>query len=67
MSIARFMQEAKGAASLQAAQREMNVTFGDVPADVMVNADPQLLSSALFNLIQNSRSRSSGRLIVIVA
>jgi signal transduction histidine kinase len=54
MSIARFMQEAKGAASLQAAQREMNVTFGDVPADVMVNADPQLLSSALFNLIQNA-------------
>jgi signal transduction histidine kinase len=54
MSIARFMHEAEGAASLQAAQREMNVTFAEVPADVMVKADPQLLSSALFNLIQNA-------------
>lgn len=54
MSIARFLHEAEGAASLQAAQREMNVTFADVPDDVMVKADPQLLSSALFNLIQNA-------------
>jgi signal transduction histidine kinase len=54
MSIARFMHEMEGAASLQAAQREMNVTFGDVPADLMINADAQLLSSALFNLIQNA-------------
>jgi signal transduction histidine kinase len=54
MSIARFMHEAEGAASLQAAQREMNVTFAGVPDDVMVQADPQLLSSALFNLIQNA-------------
>jgi signal transduction histidine kinase len=54
MSVGRFMHEMEGAASLQAAQREMNVTFGDVPADVMVNADAQLLSSALFNLIQNA-------------
>jgi signal transduction histidine kinase len=54
MSIARFMHEAEGAASLQAAQREMNVTFAGVPDDVMVHADPQLLSSALFNLIQNA-------------
>ncbi len=54
MSIARFMREAEGAASLQAAQREMNVTFAEVPEDVMVHADPQLLSSALFNLLQNA-------------
>lgn len=54
MSIARFMREAKGVASLQAAQREMDLTFGEVPDDLMVNADPQLLSSALFNLIQNA-------------
>jgi signal transduction histidine kinase len=54
ISIARFMHEAEGAASLQAAQREMNVTFADVPEDLMVHADPQLLSSALFNIIQNA-------------
>jgi signal transduction histidine kinase len=54
MSVGRFMHEMEGAASLQAAQREMNVTFGDVPADLMVNADAQLLSSALFNLLQNA-------------
>ena len=54
MSVGRFMHEMEGAASLQAAQREMNVTFGDVPVDLMINADAQLLSSALFNLIQNA-------------
>jgi signal transduction histidine kinase len=54
MSIARFMHDAEGAASLQAAQKEMAVSFGEVPDDVMVHADPQLLSSALFNLIQNA-------------
>jgi signal transduction histidine kinase len=54
ISLARFMREAEGAASLQAAQREMNVTFDAVPEDLMVRADPQLLSSALFNLIQNA-------------
>jgi signal transduction histidine kinase len=54
ISLARFMREAEGAASLQAAQREMNVTFDALPDDLMVRADPQLLSSALFNLIQNA-------------
>jgi signal transduction histidine kinase len=54
ISVARFMHEMEGAALLQAAQREMNVTFGDVPADLMINTDAQLLSSALFNLIQNA-------------
>jgi hypothetical protein len=54
ISVGRFMHDMEGAASLQAAQREMNVTFGDVPADLMINADAQLLSSALFNLIQNA-------------
>lgn len=53
MSVARFMRDVEGAASLQAAQREIGLTFGSVPEDVMVNADPQLLSSALFNLLQN--------------
>lgn len=54
MSIARLMHEMEGTAALQAAQREMNVTFGDVPPDLTIEADAQLLSSALFNLIQNA-------------
>ena len=54
LSIGRFMREAQGAASLQAAQREMDVTFSAAPEDVMIHADPQLLSAALFNLIQNA-------------
>ena len=36
------------------AQREMGLTFAFPPADVFVNADPQLLSSALLNLLQNA-------------
>jgi signal transduction histidine kinase len=54
ISLARFMREMETAASLQAAQREMNVTFSAAPGDVMILADPQLLASALFNIIQNA-------------
>jgi signal transduction histidine kinase len=66
ISLARFMHEMEGAASLQAAQREMTVTFGDVPADLMINADVQLLSSALFNLIQNAFKYSVSHAYVTV-
>jgi hypothetical protein len=48
------MHEVEGAASLQAAQREMGLSFVRPPVDVMVHADPQLLSSAFFNLLQNA-------------
>jgi hypothetical protein len=54
ISLGRFMRDVEGAASLQAEQREMGLTFARVPEDVMVHADPQLLSSALFNLLQNA-------------
>ena len=54
MSLRRFMSDVEGAASLQAAQREMGLTFASAPEDVAVNADPQLLSSAFFNLLQNA-------------
>jgi signal transduction histidine kinase len=54
ISVARFLRDLEGPASLQAAQREMNMTFGRAPEDVMVYADPQLLSSAFFNLLQNA-------------
>jgi signal transduction histidine kinase len=55
MSIARFIHDVEGAASLQAAQRENSLSFAPAPpGDVMVHADPQLLSSAFFNLLQNA-------------
>jgi signal transduction histidine kinase len=66
ISVAQLMREMEGVASLQAAQWEMNVTFGDVPADLMINADAQLLSSALFNLIQNAFKYSVAHGVVTV-
>jgi signal transduction histidine kinase len=54
ISIARLMRQVEGEASLQAGAREMTVTFAAAPDDVMVHADAQLLSSAVFNLIQNA-------------
>jgi signal transduction histidine kinase len=54
ISVSRFLREIESAASLQAAQREMDLCFTAGPVDLMVNADPQLLASALFNLIQNA-------------
>jgi signal transduction histidine kinase len=54
MSIARLMREVEAEASLVAEAREMTVTFAAAADDVMVYADAQLLSSAVFNLIQNA-------------
>jgi signal transduction histidine kinase len=48
------MRDIEDAAGLQAGQREMGLTFAPVPNDVMINADAQLLSSALMNLLQNA-------------
>jgi signal transduction histidine kinase len=55
LSVARLLDNAEGAAALEAAQREIGLSFGArPPADVVVHADPQLLSSALSNLLQNA-------------
>jgi signal transduction histidine kinase len=54
ISVSRFLNEVEGAAALQAAQREMDLTFAAPPPDVMIKVDPQLLASALFNLLQNA-------------
>ncbi len=54
ISVARLMRDVQGAASLQAAQREVDLSFAPIPSDVMVRVDPQLFSSALFNLLQNA-------------
>jgi signal transduction histidine kinase len=55
MSVARFLANVQGAASLEAAHREIGLSFAPPPPpDVAVRADPQLLSSALSNLLQNA-------------
>jgi signal transduction histidine kinase len=54
ISVAGFLQEVEGAASLQAAEREMDLNFAIPAVDAMVNADPHLLASAFFNLLQNA-------------
>jgi signal transduction histidine kinase len=54
VSVAGFLQEVEGAASLQAAQREMHLNFAMPGVDAVVDADPQLLAPAFFNLLQNA-------------
>jgi signal transduction histidine kinase len=54
ISVARLLHEVEGAASLQARDRELDVAFEPTPEELMVSADPQLLASAVFNLIQNA-------------
>ena len=54
MSVTGFLREVDGAASLQARQRELDLSFAFPPIDFFVNADRQLLSSALLNLLQNA-------------
>jgi signal transduction histidine kinase len=55
LSVARLLENAEGAAALEAAQREIGLSFATrPPAEVAVHADPQLLSSALTNLLQNA-------------
>jgi signal transduction histidine kinase len=54
LSLADLLHEVEQAASLHARQREVELRFAFPPADVFVNADRQLLSSALHNLLQNA-------------
>ena len=54
VSVARLVRDVQGPAALQAAQREVDLSFAPIPNDVMVRVDPQLFSSALFNLLQNA-------------
>lgn len=54
MSVAGFLQGVEGAVSLQAAAREIHLHFALPGVDAVVNADPQLLASAFFNLLQNA-------------
>jgi signal transduction histidine kinase len=55
LTVADLLGNAEDAASLDAAQREIGLSFAaPPPPDVRVHADAQLLSSALFNLLQNA-------------
>jgi signal transduction histidine kinase len=55
LSVAQLLANAEGAAALEAAQRQVGLSFDTrPPAEVAVHADPQLLSSALSNLLQNA-------------
>ncbi len=54
ISVAQFLRDLQGPALLQAAPREIDVNFAFPSANVTVDADPQLLASALFNLLQNA-------------
>lgn len=55
LPVAKLLENAEGAAALEAEQREVGLTFSPrPPEEVVVHADPQLLSSALSNLLQNA-------------
>jgi signal transduction histidine kinase len=54
LSLAALLHEVEGAASLHARQRELGLSFTFPPADVFINVDRQLVSSALLNLLQNA-------------
>jgi len=54
LHVPELLRQVEGAASLHAGQREMTLSFARPLADVSVMADAQLLSAALFNLLQNA-------------
>jgi signal transduction histidine kinase len=54
ISVARFLHEVEGAAALQARERELELSYTPAPEHLVVSVDPQLLGSAVFNLLQNA-------------
>jgi signal transduction histidine kinase len=54
VSIAEFMDEIAVAATMQAEAHGLRLTTGPAEIDVTVNADRQLLTSAVSNIIQNA-------------
>jgi hypothetical protein len=55
----RFLHEVEGAAALQARERELELSYTPPPEHLVVSVDPQLLGSAVFNLLQNAFSTPS--------
>ncbi len=54
ISLSDFVAEARVPASLDATSRECKFTVSDVDADLAINVDRDLLSSAVGNLLQNA-------------
>jgi len=54
VSVPVFMNEIAAAANLHAEYREIRLTKGHVNSDLAVTVDPQLLASAVMNLLQNA-------------
>ncbi len=52
--VADFIAEIRSSAALEASTRKCELIVADVPADLAVDADPDLLASALANLLQNA-------------
>jgi signal transduction histidine kinase len=52
--IKSFLDDIAVAANLHAEFRDLQFTLGDVTPDLTVDADPQLLSSAIMNLLNNA-------------
>jgi signal transduction histidine kinase len=54
ISLANFMGDVAAAAALDSQVRGCHFTVAPVDEDLMVNADPEMLSSAVGNLLQNA-------------
>ena len=54
ISVARFIAEVEVAAAMEAKTRECGFSVGPVAHDLEVDADPQMIASALANLLQNA-------------
>ena len=63
VSVAALIQEVAAAVEIDAANRRVQLTIGDVAEGLTITADKQILASALSNLMQNAFkfTRASGR------
>ena len=54
LSVAKLLEQVRQTASIQARDRELSFVLEPVATGLTVTADPQLLSSAVLNLLQNA-------------
>jgi len=68
LSVAEFLDEIAVVANLHAEYRGIRLSVGRPPSHLAVNADPQLLSSAVMNLLTNAfkYTRSGGHVVLRV-
>jgi signal transduction histidine kinase len=67
LSIVEFMEEVEMSAEMQAEGQDIHLTITPVASDVAVNADRQLLASAVSNLVQNAFkfTRPGGKVTIV--